>query len=173
VSFSLTFVVTEYQIVHATALREAGATVAATVVKTGLTRSTLYRHLPPRAGSITASPAPAPPVLAAGDHTEATAAEPEPVSAVPAVRVGDRLARPTCGHRPTTRSEAILHLDDPATLRPHLDTADGVEERRHSVKCQPREQVLSLTCDRRGAVPRATLGAGCRRRSAHHLEEVG
>lgn len=41
-------VVTESQIAHATQLRDAGATVSDIVTKTGLTRSTLYRHLPPR-----------------------------------------------------------------------------------------------------------------------------
>lgn len=41
-------VVTESHIAYAVELRDAGATVAEIVAKTGLTRSTLYRHLPPR-----------------------------------------------------------------------------------------------------------------------------
>ena len=41
-------VVSESQLAHALQLRDAGATTAEITSKTGLTRSTLYRHLPPR-----------------------------------------------------------------------------------------------------------------------------
>ena len=41
-------VVTESQLVHATQLRADGRTIAEITAATGLTRSTLYRHLPTR-----------------------------------------------------------------------------------------------------------------------------
>ncbi|BAH50600.1 recombinase family protein [Rhodococcus opacus] len=41
-------VVTDAQLAYATQLRDGGATIAEITGKTGLTRSTLYRHLPPR-----------------------------------------------------------------------------------------------------------------------------
>ncbi|WP_242496853.1 helix-turn-helix domain-containing protein [Rhodococcus sp. Q1] len=41
-------VVSESQLAHAVQFRDAGATAAEIVAKTGLTRSTLYRHLPTR-----------------------------------------------------------------------------------------------------------------------------
>lgn len=40
--------VTESQLVHAAQLRRAGRTIAEIIAATGLTRSTLYRHLPAR-----------------------------------------------------------------------------------------------------------------------------
>ncbi|MFF0818084.1 recombinase family protein [Rhodococcus sp. NPDC003318] len=66
-------VVTESQIAHATQLRDAGATVAEITAKTGLTRSTLYRHLPPR---------PAESVTAAPPTTVVEAAAPDPAQAM-------------------------------------------------------------------------------------------
>ncbi|GAB2643615.1 recombinase family protein [Prescottella soli] len=53
-------VVTESQIAHAVQLRDAGATAAEIVTKTGLTRSTVYRHLPPRPPEPVTVAAPAP-----------------------------------------------------------------------------------------------------------------
>ncbi|MDG3015838.1 recombinase family protein [Speluncibacter jeojiensis] len=41
-------VVSESQLAHAIQLRDGGATISEIVTKTGLTRSTLYRHLPPK-----------------------------------------------------------------------------------------------------------------------------
>ncbi|MCD2119043.1 recombinase family protein [Rhodococcus pyridinivorans] len=50
-------VVSEAQLAYAIQLRDGGATVAEIVAKTGLTRSTLYRHLPARpADPVTAAP---------------------------------------------------------------------------------------------------------------------
>lgn len=43
-------VVTDAQLAYATQLRDGGATIAEIVTKTGLNRSTVYRHLPPRPG---------------------------------------------------------------------------------------------------------------------------
>lgn len=51
-------VVTESQLAHAIQLRETGATVTEIVDKTGLTRSTLYRHLPPRTAELVTATAP-------------------------------------------------------------------------------------------------------------------
>ncbi|MCK0093579.1 recombinase family protein [Rhodococcus sp. F64268] len=133
-------VVSESQIAHAIQLRDGGATVAEIVAKTGLTRSTLYRHLPAR---------PAQPVTAADS--------PEPVPASSAVTVpesasasADRLECPTCGYRPSTRREMIPHLDDLDTLWLHLDPGGQVRERRHCARCQPHEQVVAVTCTRCG-----------------------
>ncbi|MDT2007256.1 helix-turn-helix domain-containing protein [Rhodococcus opacus] len=48
--------VTESRLAHAVQLRDGGATIPEIVTATGLTRSTLYRHLPPRLpGIVTAA----------------------------------------------------------------------------------------------------------------------
>ncbi|RDI17268.1 helix-turn-helix resolvase-like protein [Rhodococcus sp. AG1013] len=102
-------VVTESQIAHAVQLRDAGATAAEIVTKTGLTRSTLYRHMPPRPPEPVTVAAPAP-------TAEAVAQSPTPIPEVAGGPrpTGDRLACPTCGYRPSTRQEEAPHLDDPA-----------------------------------------------------------
>jgi hypothetical protein len=86
-------VVTESQLVHAAQLRRAGHTIAEITATTGLTHSTLYRHLPAR--------------------------EPEPLTAAPITTgqvgrrppaaPGSRLACPSCGHQPASRAEACQH----------------------------------------------------------------
>ncbi len=44
------------RLAYATHLRDAGHTIAEIVAKTGITRTTLYRHLPPRSAvSLTAA----------------------------------------------------------------------------------------------------------------------
>ena len=49
-------VVEPHKLAHAAHLREAGDTIAEIVAKTGITRSSLYRHLPPRpAETVTAA----------------------------------------------------------------------------------------------------------------------
>jgi len=76
-------VVTRSQLIHATQMRQAGHTIAEITAATGLTRSTLYRHLPVR--------------------------EPEPVTAAPAP--ADMSACPSWGRQPASRAElAILWL---------------------------------------------------------------
>ena len=54
-------VVDPHKLAYAADLREAGYTIAEIVAKTGITRSSLYRHLPPR---------PAPPRPATAEGTE-------------------------------------------------------------------------------------------------------
>ena len=80
-------VVTESQLVHAVQLRRDGRTIAEITAATGLTRATLYRHLPAR--------------------------EPEPVTVAPSTTgelarrspasFASRLACPSCGHQPAER----------------------------------------------------------------------
>ena len=49
-------VVDPHKLAYAAHLREAGETIAEIVAKTGITRSSLYRHLPPRpVGLVTAA----------------------------------------------------------------------------------------------------------------------
>ena len=49
-------VVDPHKLAYAVHLREAGDTIAEIVAKTGITRSSLYRHLPPRpADTVTAA----------------------------------------------------------------------------------------------------------------------
>ncbi|NLV79991.1 MAG: recombinase family protein [Rhodococcus sp.] len=143
-------VVSESQIAHATALRDGGATIAEIVAKTKLTRSTLYRHLPPR---------PADPVTAA--------APPQPVPAstaatVPdtATRPEDRLECPTCGYRPSTRREMIPHLDDLDTVWLHVEDDGQVREQRHCAQCQPHDvEIAEAGCERCGTGPLITGNA--------------
>ena len=135
-------VVSEAQLAYAVQLREGGATVAEIVAKTGLTRSTLYRHLPARpADPVTAAPAPP-------AHTPTVSTEPDT-----ATRLGDRLECPTCGYRPETPREMIPHLDDLDTVWLHLDPDGRVRERRHCARCQPHEQVVAVSCTRCGVGP--------------------
>ncbi len=75
--------VTAAQLVYAEKLREAGDTVAEIVAKTGITRSSVYRHLPPR---------PPEPVTAAGPApTDRHQDEDEPETAVETlVKAGEK-----------------------------------------------------------------------------------
>lgn len=130
-------VVSPAQLASAAELRDEGATVAEIVAKTGLTRSTLYRHLPAR---------PADPI------TATTPAEPSAASTA-ATRPEDRRGCPTCGYRPSTRREMIPHRGDLDTLWLHLDDHGQVREQRHCARCQPHEQVLAISCARCGAGP--------------------
>lgn len=135
-------VVSEAQLAYAIQLRDGGATVAEIVAKTGLTRSTLYRHLPARpADPVTAAPIPP-------AHTPTVSAEPDT-----AAGSGDRLECPTCGYRPETRREMIPHLDDLDTVWLHLDPGGQVRECRHCAHCQPHEQVVAVSCTRCGVGP--------------------
>ncbi|MCZ1073312.1 recombinase family protein [Rhodococcus sp. A5(2022)] len=132
-------VVSQAQLAYATQLRDGGATVADIVTKTGLTRSTLYRHLPARLADPVASVATSP----AETQTRADTA----------TRPQDRLECPTCGYRPSTRREMIPHLDDLDTVWLHLDSDEQVREQRHCARCQPREQVAAVSCARCGSGP--------------------
>ncbi|WP_072816294.1 recombinase family protein [Rhodococcus zopfii] len=135
-------VVSEAQLAYAVQLRDGGATVAEIVAKTGLTRSTLYRHLPARpAEPVTAAPTPS-------AHAPKVSAEPDT-----AAGSEDRLECPTCGYRPETRREMIPHLDDLDTVWLHLDPGGQVGERRHCARCQPHEQVVAVSCTRCGVGP--------------------
>lgn len=136
-------VVTESQIAHAVQLRDAGATAAEIVAKTGLTRSTLYRHLPSRAAEpLTVTPVT--PVEAEGPV----------LTAVPAPSPGEnRLTCQTCGYRPSTRGDARSHLDDLAMIWLHVDPDGQVSAHRHCVRCQPHQQVMAISCSRCGDGP--------------------
>ena len=150
----------ETQLAYAIQLRDSGATVAEIVAKTGLTRSTLYRHLPARrlvddeeqrgrrADPVTAAPIPP-------AHTPTVSAEPDT-----AAGSGDRLECPTCGYRPETRREMIPHLDDLDTVWLHLDPGGQVRERRHCAHCQPHEQVVAVSCTRCAVGPLISAGWG-------------
>lgn len=140
-------VVSESQIAHATALRDGGATIAEIVTKTKLTRSTLYRHLPPR---------PADPVTAAASP------QPAPASTATAVRPEDRLECPTCGYRPSTRREMIPHLDDLDTVWLHVGDDGQMREQRHCAQCQPHGvELAEVGCQRCGTGPLVTgVGSG-------------
>lgn len=136
-------VVTESQLAHAAQLRDAGTTVAEIVAKTGLTRSTLYRHLPPRPAELV-TVAPAAPIEAER-VVPATVSTPGPGE--------DRLTCPTCGYRPPTRQEAGSHLDDLDMVWLHVDSDGQVSEHRHCVRCQPHQQVMAISCGRCGEGP--------------------
>lgn len=138
-------VVTESQIAHAIQLRNTGATITDIVTKTGLTRSTLYRHLPPRPDiSVTAATA-----VESDTKTDSPTAIPEPRPR------NDRLACPTCGHRPATRQETGPHLDDLAMLWLHIDPDGQITEHRHCVRCQPHQHITAISCSRCGDGPLA------------------
>ncbi|MDV2477310.1 recombinase family protein [Rhodococcus zopfii] len=139
-------VVSEAQLAYATQLRDGGATVAEIVAKTGLTRSTLYRHLPTRpADPVTAAPTPS-------AHTPTVSAEPDT-----AAGSEDRLECPTCGYRPSTRRAMIPHLDDLDTVWLHLDPDGQVREQRHCAQCQPHDvEIVEVNCERCGTGPLVT-----------------
>ena len=150
-------VVTESQIAHAIQLRDAGATAAEIVAKTALTRSTLYRHLPPRPDTpVTAAPGTETDDLS-DDHPETAATTPTPAPE-PSGRLADRITCPTCGHRPMTSQEAGPHLDDLGMTWLHIDPAGQVSEHRHCVRCQPHHQITAISCSRCGDGPLA-IGA--------------
>jgi hypothetical protein len=140
-------VVTDAQLAHATQLRESGATVAEITAQTGLTRSTLYRHLPPRETD----------PVTAGTGSDGTGSD-STVSAgqQPRAEPGT-LVCPTCGHRPATRGEAIPHRDDLATTWLQLDELrHRVHEQHHCARCQPHDHVLVISCSRCGDGPLVT-----------------
>lgn len=164
-------VVTESQLAHAIQLRDAGATAAEITAKTGMTRSTLYRHLPPRPADQVTAAAPLAPVEALTENVALP-----PVSAANPRPGDDRLMCPTCGYRPPTSREAVPHLNDLDTVWLHLDSTGRVSEQRHCVRCQPHERVTAVACGRCGdgplvigTEPDADLSAATRR----WLEEQG
>ncbi|MGV9870582.1 recombinase family protein [Rhodococcus koreensis] len=144
-------VVTDAQLAYATQLRDGGATIAEITAQTGLTRSTLYRHLPPR---------PAETLTAAPDPVEEKASD--SAGSVPPPPVPDPLTCPTCGHEPATRRELVPHRADLATVWLHLDDHDHdhghghPREARHCAHCQPHGHVLVISCSRCGDGPLVT-----------------
>lgn len=132
-------VVTESQLVHAVQLSRAGHTIAEITAATGLTRSTLYRHLPAREPE---------PLTAAPITTDQ-------VSRRPPAAPGSRLACPSCGHQPASRSEACQHRAETAILWLHLDSG-RVAEARHCAICQPHEHVIDVACADCGGGPLVT-----------------
>ncbi|KAF0957344.1 recombinase family protein [Rhodococcus sp. T7] len=135
-------VVTDAQLAHATQLRNDGATIAEITDKTGLTRSTLYRHLPSRP----------PEVLTAETASIEEPPSPSTVSAPPPPAAGP-LTCPTCGHEPATRRELLPHRADLATVWLHLDDHGQPREARHCAHCQPHTHVLVVSCSRCGDGP--------------------
>jgi DNA invertase Pin-like site-specific DNA recombinase len=139
-------VVTESQIVHAVQLRRDGHTIAE-ITATGLTRSTLYRHLPAR---------PPEPLTAAPPATDEVSRRPPATPASP-------LTCPSCGHRPASRAEIPGHRADIAILWLHLDGGGRIAEAHHCAICQPHEHVVSVACADCGDGPLITgqlLGLG-------------
>lgn len=131
--------VTESQLVHAVQLRRAGQTIAEITAATGLTRSTLYRHLPAR------EPEP----LTAAPITI------DQVSRRPPAAPGSRLACPSCGHQPASRAEACQHRAEMAILWLHLD-GGRIAEARHCAICQPHEHLIDVACADCGNGPLVT-----------------
>ncbi|MCZ4589979.1 recombinase family protein [Rhodococcus opacus] len=113
-------VVTDAQLAYATQLRDGGATIAEITAKTGLTRSTLYRHLPPRPEARLTADTTAP---ASGKDA------PTPVS-VPSSPAAGPSACPTCGYEPTARRDLVPHRADLATVWLHLDDRGPLHEAR-------------------------------------------
>ncbi|MFZ2177961.1 MAG: recombinase family protein [Rhodococcus sp. (in: high G+C Gram-positive bacteria)] len=142
-------VVTDAQLAYATSLRDGGATIPEIVAKTGLTRSTLYRHLPPR---------PAEALTAAPDPIEETPS-PSMVASAPSPAAGP-LACPTCGYRPTTRRDLVPHRADLATAWLHLDNRGQLRQAQHCARCQPHSHVLVISCSRCGDGPLVTGSPG-------------
>ncbi|MEU2004689.1 recombinase family protein [Rhodococcus sp. NPDC019627] len=138
-------VVTDAQLAYATQLRDGGATIAEITDKTGLTRSTLYRHLPPRPSETTTA-------------ETAQAEERSSTSTVPVTlpSAAHPLACPTCGYQPTTRRDLIPHRADLATVWLHLDDLGHPREARHCAHCQPHSHVLVISCSRCGDGPLVT-----------------
>ena len=122
-------VVTESQLVHATQLRADGRTIAEITAATGLTRSTLYRHLPARGPE---------PVTAAAPATDEFHGR---SPAAPACR----LTCPSCGHQPVGQMEIRAHREEMAIMWLHLD-GEAITEARHCVICQPHGHVIDAAC---------------------------
>ena len=143
-------VVSEAQLAYAIQLRESGSTVPEIVAKTGLARSTLYRHLPPR---------PVETVTAAGvPPIEPPSAPQVSLASVPP-NSQERLECPSCGHRPSSRRELIPPLEDLSTIWLHIDEHGVLCETRHCARCQPHEQVISVLCEHCGDGPLVTTSA--------------
>ncbi|ABG91952.1 possible resolvase, N-terminal [Rhodococcus jostii RHA1] len=142
-------VVTDAQLAYATQLREGGATVAEITAQTGLTRSTLYRHLPPRETDPVTAATASTGGIRTGSASTVSAGQPRAERGT--------LVCPTCGHRPATRSEAIPHRDDLATIWLQLDERRRrVREQHHCARCQPHDHVLVISCSRCGDGPLVT-----------------
>ncbi|MEN6451484.1 MAG: recombinase family protein [Thermoguttaceae bacterium] len=138
-------VVDEAHLAYAIQLRDGGATIAEIIAKTGLTRSTLYRHLPAR-----------PPELVTG--AAALVEGIVPTSLVETESV-DPLACPSCGHRPTSRRELIPHLADLETVWLRSGRDGHLQEGQHCANCQPHVEVLAVACVRCGEGP-LIIGVG-------------
>ena len=120
--------VTESQLVHATRLRADGRTIAEITAATGLTRSTLYRHLPAREPEpVTAAP------VAGESHGRSPATPARPPTC------------PSCGHQPARRAEIRDHRAETAILWLHLD-GDRITEAHHCAICQPHDHVIDAAC---------------------------
>ncbi|ANS31327.1 site-specific recombinase [Rhodococcus opacus] len=138
-------VVTDAQLAYATQLREGGATIAEITDKTGLTRSTLYRHLPSRP----------PEMLTADIPQPAPTKTPTPI-AMPSSPTAGPSSCPTCGYEPATRRDLVPHHADLATVWLHLGDRGEVREARHCAHCQPHGHVLVVSCSRCGDGPLVT-----------------
>lgn len=136
-------VVTDAQLAYATQLRDGGATITEITAKTGLTRSTLYRHLPPR------------PEQTLTADTAGEKAVPPPVS-VPSSPAAGPSACPTCGYEPTARRDLVPHRADLATVWLHLDEHGHLREARHCARCQPHGHAVVISCSRCGDGPLVT-----------------
>ena len=138
-------VVTDAQLAYATQLRDGGATIAEITDKTGLTRSTLYRHLPSRP----------PETLTADTPQPEDTKTPTPI-AVPSSPAAAPSSCPTCGYEPTTHRDLVPHRADLATIWLHLDDRGELREARHCAHCQPHDHVLVVSCSRCGDGPLVT-----------------
>ncbi|MEE2061204.1 helix-turn-helix domain-containing protein [Rhodococcus artemisiae] len=141
--------VTDAQLAYATQLRDGGDTIAEITDKTGLTRSTLYRHLPTRPAE----------TLTAETITAEEKASPSRISVTPSSAAGP-LACPTCGYQPTTPRDLVSHRADLATVWLHLDDRGEPHEARHCARCQPHGHVLVTNCSRCGDGPLVTGSPG-------------
>ncbi|MFD6062473.1 hypothetical protein [Rhodococcus wratislaviensis] len=111
----------------------------------GLTRSTLYRHLPSR-----------PPQTLTADIPQPEARKtPTPVAAPSSPAAGSSSC-PTCGHEPATRRDLVPHRADLATIWLHLGDRNELREARHCAHCQPHGHVLVVSCSRCGDGPLVT-----------------
>ncbi|BAH55972.1 MULTISPECIES: recombinase family protein [Rhodococcus] len=138
-------VVTDAQLAYATQLRAGGATIAEITDKTGLTRSTLYRHLPSR-----------PPETRTPDTPQPeNRTSPPPVAASSSPATGPS-ACPTCGYEPATRRDLVPHRADLAIVWLHLGDLGDLREARHCARCQPHGHVLVVSCSRCGDGPLVT-----------------
>ncbi|MDT2009470.1 recombinase family protein [Rhodococcus opacus] len=138
-------VVTDAQLAYATQLRNGGATIPEIVAKTGLTRSTLYRHLPSRPPeALTADIAP---------QEEKPSPATIPVTTSPSAGPA---ACPTCGYEPAARRDLVPHRADLATVWLHLDDRGHLRQARHFARCQPHSHVLVISCSRCGDGPLLT-----------------